>query len=116
EAGARVVMVDVLAEVLTAAVDRLNAQGLDVHGVVADLSDPEAVKTCADQAIAWLGGLDGLVNNAAITNSGGKPAEALDVEVWDKVMNVNVRATWLMSVACRPGLAAYCRRANGNLA
>lgn len=116
EAGARVVMADVLADVLAGAVERLQGQGLDVHGVVADLSDPAAVKACADEAVAWLGGLDGLVNNAAITNSGGKPAEALDVEVWDKVMNVNVRATWLMSVACRPALAESGRGAIVNLA
>lgn len=116
QAGARVVLADVLADVLAQAVEKLKGQGFDVHGVVADLSDPAAVERCAQEALAWLGGLDGLVNNAAITNSGGKPAEALDVDVWDKVMNVNVRATWLMSVACRPALAQSGRGAIVNIA
>ncbi len=46
--------------------------------------------------------LDGLVNNAAITNSGGRTLEELDVETWDRVMAVNVRGTWLMTRACLP--------------
>jgi NAD(P)-dependent dehydrogenase (short-subunit alcohol dehydrogenase family) len=63
-----------------------------------------------------LGGLDGLVNNAAITNSGGRDAHALEIDMWDRVMNVNVRGTWLMSRACQPALAKSGRGAIVNLA
>ncbi len=55
--------------------------------------------------------LDGLVNNAAITNSGGRTLEELDVETWDRVMAVNVRGTWLMTRACLPLL----RRSKGKV-
>src|SRR5690606_23062333 len=51
-----------------------------------------------------LGGLDGLVNNAAMTHSGGKSLDEIDIEVWDEVMRINVRGTWLMSRACAPAL------------
>ena len=59
-----------------------------------------------DAAARAMGGLDGLINNAAITNSGGRTMEQLDADTWDRVMHVNVRGTWLVTVAARPHLAA----------
>ncbi len=55
----------------------------------------------ANKGRSQLGGIDALINNAAITNSGGKFADELLVDTWDAVMNVNVRGTWLMSYAPR---------------
>ena len=63
-----------------------------------------------------LGGLDGLVNNASITNSGGKGCEDLSIDTWDQVMQVNVRGTWLMTTACLPALRASGHGAIVNLA
>jgi NAD(P)-dependent dehydrogenase (short-subunit alcohol dehydrogenase family) len=49
------------------------------------------------------GAIHGLVNNAAIaTNVGGKPFEDVPIELWDKVMQVNVRGTWLVTKALTP--------------
>jgi gluconate 5-dehydrogenase len=50
--------------------------------------------------------LDGLVNNAAITNSGGKDMQDIAIETWDQVMAVNVRGPWLATVAAHPHLKA----------
>ena len=63
-----------------------------------------------------MGGIDGLINNAAITNSGGKPACELSTTTWDAVMNVNVRGTWLMSVAAMPHLRDSGRGSIVNIA
>ncbi len=63
-----------------------------------------------------LGGLDALINNAAITNSGGKFADELAVDTWDAVMNVNVRGTWLMSTAALPHLRDSGRGSIVNIA
>ncbi len=106
QAGASVVLADILHEQLAASVALLRARGLDVHGVPVDLAAPHAINTCAAAALALLGGLDGLVNNAAITNSGGRSAEQIDIAMWDLVMTVNVRGTWLMTNACLPALRA----------
>jgi NAD(P)-dependent dehydrogenase (short-subunit alcohol dehydrogenase family) len=106
DAGASVVMADILHEQLEASVATLRARGLAVHAVPVDLAVPESVSACATAAVALLGGLDGLVNNAAITNSGGRSAEQIDIAMWDLVMTVNVRGTWLMSNACLPALRA----------
>lgn len=116
QAGAAVVLADVLAEQVQAEAQALRDAGFTAHGLAVDLSDPASIQACAADALRLLGGLDGLVNNAAITNSGGRDAQALDIEVWDRVMNVNVRGTWLMSRACQPALAASGRGAIVNLA
>ena len=71
-----------------------------------DLMDSASITAGVAAAADALGGLDGLVNNAAITNSGGKTMDQLDAGVWDQVMQVNVRGTWLVTVAAQPHLAA----------
>jgi NAD(P)-dependent dehydrogenase (short-subunit alcohol dehydrogenase family) len=106
QAGAKVAMADILQPVLDSAVADLRQRGFDVAGFTVDLAQPDAIKSCADAAVEWLGGLDGLVNNAAVTNSGGRTSEQLSVEMWDQVMTVNVRGTWLMTNACMPALRA----------
>lgn len=103
QAGARVVISDVLHEQ-----GRQLAQDLgpNAHYVPLDLLDAASVRAGVDAAAQWLGGLDGLINNAAITNSGGKGMNDLSPETWDLVMDVNVRGTWLVTAAARPHLAA----------
>lgn len=115
-AGASVVIADILADELHAAAAALKAQGHDVHAVVFDQSNPESITQCAERATELLGGLDGLVNNAAITNSGGKNMVDLQADVFDKVMTVNVRGTWLMTQACLPALRASGQGSVVNLA
>jgi NAD(P)-dependent dehydrogenase (short-subunit alcohol dehydrogenase family) len=104
-AGARVVLTDVLDERGAALALELNAafEGSAKY-LRMDVSDSASVTSAMAGAVTWLGGLDGLVNNAAITNSGGKPMEAIAEDVWDKVMAVNVKGTWLTTVAAKPHL------------
>ncbi|UTL92552.1 SDR family oxidoreductase [Pseudomonas fluorescens] len=116
QAGARVVIADILAGRVQQAACELSAQGLDVSGVSLDLADPASISRCIERTVERLGGLDGLVNNASITNSGGKSCEQLDIETWDQVMQVNVRGTWLMTRAALPALRDSGRGAIVNLA
>ena len=115
-AGASVVIADIRAEQVEADAAAMRADGLTAHAVVADLSDPMSIDRCAARAVELLGGLDGLVNNAAVTDSGGRAADEISIDTWDRVMSVNVRGTWLMSRACRPALRASGRGAIVNLA
>ncbi len=100
-AGARVAIADILADE-----GRTTAKSLDATFVPLDLALPASIEACVAAAAEALGGLDGLVNNGAITSSGGKDLAALDVEVWDRVMAVNVRGTWLATRAAWPHLRA----------
>ena len=63
-----------------------------------DVASPQSIQ----KAVSEIRKLDGLVNNAAITSSGGRTLEELDVDTWDRVMDVNVRGAWLMTQACLP--------------
>ncbi|MBK7657214.1 MAG: SDR family oxidoreductase [Betaproteobacteria bacterium] len=103
EAGARVVISDVLHERGQALAAEL---GSATCYVPMDLSDPASIEAGVAQAASQWDGLDGLVNNAAITNSGGKAMHELGVDMWDRVMQVNVRGTWLATVAIQKHLTA----------
>ena len=115
-AGAQVVIADILAERVQQSAAELVAEGLTVHGVTLDLAQPDSIDACIAETTRLLGGLDGLVNNASITNSGGKTCEELSLDTWDQVMQVNVRGTWLMTKACLPTLRASGHGAIVNLA
>lgn len=100
QAGAQIVIADILSERGEASAKQLGAQFVPL-----DLVDPESIQNCADQAAEKLGGLDGLVNNGAIaTGIGGKTFEEFDIDTWDRVMTVNARGTWLMTRAVVPYL------------
>lgn len=102
-AGAQVVVSDVLHERGRALADALGAHA---RYVPMDLSDASAIQFGVAAAAAAMGGLDGLINNAAITDSGGRTMDQLEAGMWDQVMAVNVRGTWLATVAATPHLAA----------
>jgi len=102
-AGARVVITDILDAAGQALAQQL---GPEAHYLSMDMVNPEAVRHGVDAAADWLGGLDGLVNNAAITNSGGKDMQDIAIDTWDQVMAVNVRGPWLATVAAHPHLKA----------
>lgn len=104
-AGARVVIADILDQ--GPALQRLQDEGAQASAVRIDLADPHAVETAVAEAARLMGGLDGLVNNAAIaTGIGGPLMEELATEVWDRTLQVNVRGTWLVSRAALPHLRA----------
>lgn len=116
EQGSQVALADLREDLLQQSVADLRADGFSVIGIAVDVNDPASIQRCADQAVQALGGLDGLVNNAAVTDSGGCGMDDIEIAKWDQVMNVNVRGTWLMTRACRPALRASGRGAIVNLA
>ncbi len=105
EAGAHVVMADILEDLLFEQAAILKAQGLSVDATVVDLAKVESIEHAVDFAVQVLGGIDGLVNCAALaTGVGGKDMMEYDPDLWDRVMTVNVKGTWLMTKACVPYL------------
>ncbi|MSQ18904.1 MAG: SDR family oxidoreductase [Betaproteobacteria bacterium] len=98
-AGAKVVIADLREDE-----GRATAMAIGATFVPLDLAASASIERCLDTTIATLGGLDGLVNGGAITDSGGKQFDELATETWDHVMAVNVRGTWLMTRAAAPHL------------
>ncbi len=115
-AGARVTFGDVLHDAGSALAESLGRQGGDVGFLPLDLASADSVNAFVEAAAQRMGGIDGVINNAAITNSGGKLASELTVQTWDAVMNVNVRGTWLVSIAAQRWLRESGRGAIVNIA
>lgn len=102
EQGATVVMCDILAGELAESAHGLREQGYRIEDYVIDLADSASIDA-AFTAIAESGAIDGLVNNAAMaTGVGGKNMIDYDPDLWDRVMNVNVKGTWLVTRAAVP--------------
>lgn len=92
-AGARVVAADLRDETVQATARTLTGEGGEAIGVAADISDEQAVATLFEAAVAAFGGVDLLVNNAAIYPKA--PFLELTAEQWDRIHAVNLRGTFL---------------------
>lgn len=105
EAGAQVVMADILTDLVQQEAAALQAQGFKVDAVSIDLANADSIQQAVQQAAERMGGIDGLVNCAALaTNVGGKSMMDYDPDLWDRVMNINVKGTWLVTKAAVPYL------------
>jgi NAD(P)-dependent dehydrogenase (short-subunit alcohol dehydrogenase family) len=82
------------------------AQEIGAGFVSMDVANRVSVEFAMTQAVDLLGGLDGLVNNAAVTDSGGKLMHELSEESFERVMQVNIKGVWLVSTAAHPHLKA----------
>jgi NAD(P)-dependent dehydrogenase (short-subunit alcohol dehydrogenase family) len=92
EEGARVAAADVNSEGLRAAFAN---GGDDVRVFVVDVADRAAVERFVDEAAEWLGGVDILVNSAGTIGEG--PTLELAEDEWNRVVDVNLKGTFLVS-------------------
>ncbi|MDJ0945754.1 MAG: SDR family NAD(P)-dependent oxidoreductase [Kiloniellales bacterium] len=100
DAGCKLVLVDVSADRLSAAVGRVEG----AHGIAADLGDPAAARACCEEALGVLGGVDILVNNAGIL-SNNKVLQTTPEE-WRRIMSVNLDGCFYMIQGCLPDMKA----------
>jgi 2-deoxy-D-gluconate 3-dehydrogenase len=94
EAGADLALIDMSDSIHTIAKE-MGAQGARVVGVQADLSHRDELKRGFNEAVAALGGLDILLNNAGITR--WSKAEAMSETDWDIVLEVNLNSVFLLA-------------------
>ena len=85
EEGARVHVCDIDAANLNA----LSADHPRVSATRCDVSDRQQVTRLFNEAIAVLGGLDCLVNNAGVSGPTGR-VDRIDPEAWERTMAVNI--------------------------
>jgi NAD(P)-dependent dehydrogenase (short-subunit alcohol dehydrogenase family) len=101
--GATLIIGDILKDLGLETVARLQADGIKARFLPVDLADPESIAAFGRDIAGNEGTVHGLVNNAAIaTNVGGARLEDIEIELWDRVMRVNVRGTWLVTKALSP--------------
>jgi len=96
EMGAKVIITARKVAELDEALGSLRSRGVEAVRVVGDLSRPEDVKALADAALEAAGApIDILVNNAGAT--WGAPAEEHPLESWEKVIDLNLTGTFLLT-------------------
>lgn len=103
--GAKVVLADINADRLAAAAERTGAEGV-TSGDVASEADAERMVA---EAVEMLGGLDLLFNAAGIGDD-LVPVHQQEVDRWQRVVDVNLKGTYLM---CRVGGREMLREKSG---
>jgi rhamnose utilization protein RhaD (predicted bifunctional aldolase and dehydrogenase)/NAD(P)-dependent dehydrogenase (short-subunit alcohol dehydrogenase family) len=73
----------------------------DYLGRACDLTDPDAMILCIDEAVKQFGGVDMLVLNAGIFPA-SQPLQEISPELWQRAMAVNVEASLRLMQACHP--------------
>ncbi|MEW5322473.1 SDR family oxidoreductase [Geobacillus thermoleovorans] len=97
EAGANVVVCSRKVEACEQVKEKLEQLGVRSLALKCDVTNPEDVKHVVETTVKEFGGIDILVNNSGAT--WGAPVEEMPLEAWQKVINVNVTGTFLMSQA-----------------
>jgi NAD(P)-dependent dehydrogenase (short-subunit alcohol dehydrogenase family) len=91
--GASLILTDITDPQKTA--KRIEALGARCMAVEADISDENQVKALADSALSTYGKVDILVNNAGISQLSYTPTEDLPSDEWDRIVQTNLRGTFL---------------------
>ena len=92
--GGRVVAADVSEAGLADTVAKAGDAAARLHTVVVNIADEASVRAGVADAVAWLGGLDALVNAAGILRSSHTHETTL--ESFEQVLRINLVGTFLM--------------------
>ena len=106
--GAKIIVADMNSGEET--VEIIKNKGGEAKFVKVDVANEKSTDLMAKAAYDWTGRVDGLINNAAYFREVKlTPFEEIDVAVWDKIFDVNVKGIWQCSKAVIP----YMRNNNG---
>jgi 3-oxoacyl-[acyl-carrier protein] reductase len=102
--GAAVCVNDLREETAAATAETIRAAGGRATHVAGSVTDEAVVRALVDHCVAQLGGVDVLVNNAGITRD--KLMRDMTVDDFDAVVNLNLRATWMVCKHATPHMVA----------
>lgn len=106
-AGAEVLVADVNAGGIADTVALIEASGGKAHGATLDVTSADSARALAETAASQMGGVDVLVNNAALFGALNRaPFMELDEAEWDRVLDVNVKGVWQVTRAIAPLMQA----------
>jgi dehydrogenase/reductase SDR family protein 4 len=105
ENGAQVVISSRSQEACDGVVTEFKKEGLNAIGIACHVGKEDHRKHLISKTIKTFGRIDILVNNAAI-NPVYSPIEEVDSVIFDKIMDINVKAPWALSNLVLPHLQA----------
>ena len=105
ENGAQVVISSRSQEASDEVAKEFTAEGLKAIGIACHVGKEDHRKNLVNKTIEAFGRIDILVNNAAINPVFG-PIEEVDPAIFDKIMDVNVKAPWSLSNMVLPHFKA----------
>jgi len=101
--GAKLLLPDICVERAEATAAEIREKGGTAVAMLTDIADEDSTLAVAGRARESYGGVDILLNNAALSY-GVEPApwDSGSVELWDRFFAINTRGTWLMCKAIAP--------------
>lgn len=100
EEGAKTVVIDIDEAAGQGTVDMIRKKQQKALFIPTDITDVSQVKSMVARVMEEYGRLDVLVNNAGVYTRGD--VVNTDEELWDRIMNVNLRAAFLCCRYCIP--------------
>jgi NAD(P)-dependent dehydrogenase (short-subunit alcohol dehydrogenase family) len=97
--GAKVLCVDRIAERAQS-----TAAAIEAQAFTGDVTDFGACKAMVAEAQKQFGGVDILINNVGIGGGGDGPAHIAEEAAFDRILNVNLKASWFTIKAAIPAL------------
>jgi NAD(P)-dependent dehydrogenase (short-subunit alcohol dehydrogenase family) len=102
--GFAVVVADVRGDAARSTAARVSEAGGEAVAVDLDVTDDSSAGGAVAHALACFGRLDVLINNAGVDVT--KAVDELELEEWDRVLDVNLRGAYLMARHALPPMKA----------
>jgi dehydrogenase/reductase SDR family member 4 len=101
--GAKVVISSRKQEAVAEVAQEFKQQGLEALAVAAHMGSLEQIDQLVEQTLAHWGGIDIIINNAAINPAYG-PLQDTDSDLFDKIMQVNVKGPLELAKKAYPSM------------
>lgn len=112
--GAHVMVSDINLDAAAAAVEQLRSAGGQAEAVRCDIGSEAEIEAAVARTVERFGKIDIMHNNAALLSpdalTGDIEVLTMDADLWDRVMQVNVRGTML---GCKHAVAAMLKSGGG---
>ena len=103
--GARVVVSDISLERAQATTQFVTSHGGEAIAISGDVSVGDDAQNMVSATVEKFGKLDVLVNSAGVSARNAMPKGSSPEEVWDKVIDVNLKGTYMVSWHAMPEMA-----------
>jgi NAD(P)-dependent dehydrogenase (short-subunit alcohol dehydrogenase family) len=114
--GARIMISDINADAASAAAEQIKAAGGQADSVRCDIGSEDEIRAAVAKTVERFGKLDIMHNNAALLAPDVLMSDVdvltMDADIWDRVMQVNVRGTML---GCKHAVAAMLTSGGGSI-